>query len=245
LLSVEQANEFIGAAERCMSEHGWTHKRKANGGADTTYNGPRIGSERERAYAQAAQDGCADELAQAAPGERNNTLNKKAFRLGTMVARGWLSSAEVFDTLLAAANACGLNQDDGEELTRKTIQSGLESGEKFPHPDLSSEFGEAPSAIGSWKYHTGEALATTPWLIKGILPETGAALMSGQWGAFKTTVALDLSVSVMGNLTFAGRYYVKRPGAVLYLALEGAGMLPMRLSAIAAHHGVAGPLPFA
>jgi hypothetical protein len=50
---------------------------------------------------------------------------------------------------------------------------------------------------------------------------------------------------VMGNLTFAGRYYVKRPGAVLYLALEGAGMLPMRLSAIAAHHGVAGPLPFA
>ena len=98
-------------------------------------------AERERAYAQAALDGCADELAQAAPGERNDTLNKKAFRLGTMAARGWISPEEVSDALVAAADACGLNQDDGEELTRKTIQSGLDSGKKFPHPDLSPVFG--------------------------------------------------------------------------------------------------------
>jgi hypothetical protein len=45
-----------------------------------------------------------------------------------MVDRGWLSSEEVFDALVAAGDACGLNQDDGEGLTRKTIQSGLESG---------------------------------------------------------------------------------------------------------------------
>ena len=69
--------------------------------------------------------------------------------------------------------------------------------------------------------------------------------MSGQWGTFKTTVALDLSVCVMADLQFANRYRVKRPGAVLYLALEGEGMLSARLSAIAAHHGVSGPLPFA
>ena len=69
--------------------------------------------------------------------------------------------------------------------------------------------------------------------------------MSGQWGAFKTTVALDISVCVMAGLPFAGRYPVKRRGAVLYFALEGEGMLSARLSAIAQHHGVAGPLPFA
>src|SRR4029077_3528357 len=186
LLSAEQANEFILAATQCMTAHGWTPKKKANGGAGTSYNGSRVGAERERAYAQAALDGCADELAQAAPGERNDTLNKKAFRLGTMVARGWIPTEEVCDALLTAADACGLNSDDGEGLTRKTIQSGLESGKKIPHPDLSTE---VPAVCSSWKYYTGEAPARPQWLIKGILPATGVAIMPGQWGTFKTTLA--------------------------------------------------------
>jgi hypothetical protein len=224
-----------------MSGYGWTPKKKPNGDAGAggaTWSAHA--SERERAYAQAALDGCADEVAKVAQGERNDILNKKAFRLGTMVARGWISPEEVTDTLVAAADACGLNQDDGEELTRKTIQSGLDSGQQFPHPDLAAVLRKMSAVTGTWKFHTGEAPAPPPWLIKGILPETGAAIMSGQWGAFKTTVALDLSVCVMSNLPFAGHYYVKRPGAVLYLALEGAGMLPARLSAMAAHHSASG-----
>jgi hypothetical protein len=83
------------------------------------------------------------------------------------------------------------------------------------------------------------------WLIKGILPEAGVVLLPGQWGTFKTTVALHASVCVTAGLSFAGRYRVKRRGAVLYIALEGEGMLSTRLSAIAAHCGVSGPLPFA
>ena len=83
------------------------------------------------------------------------------------------------------------------------------------------------------------------WLLKGLLPETGAALVAGQWGTFKTTAALELSVCVMADLPFAGHYRVKRHGAVLYIALEGEAMLSARLSAIAGHHGVSGPLPFA
>jgi hypothetical protein len=145
LLSEEKAKEFIAAAAQCMSAHGWMLKKKANGDARATCATGGPTSERERAYAHAALDGCADELAQAAPGERNDTLNKKAFRLGTMVARDWLSTEEVFDALVAAADACDLNSDDGEGLTRKTIESGLESGRKFPHPNLSSESREVPT----------------------------------------------------------------------------------------------------
>ena len=66
--------------------------------------------------------------------------------------------------------------------------------------------------------------------------------MAGVWGAYKTTIALDLSVSVMAGLPFADQFRVKRPGAVLYIALEGASMLPSRLSAIAAQHEVTTPL---
>jgi hypothetical protein len=244
-IRVEQAKEFILAAAQCMNAHGWVPKKKPNCDAGGFWNAPRTALERERAYARSALDGCADEVAKAATGERNDTLNKKAFRLGTMVARGWIQTEEVCDALLAAADACGLNSDDGEGLTRRTIQSGLESGRKFPHPDLPPVFTEAGAVSGSWKYHTGEAPARPQWLIKSILPATGVALMPGQWGTFKTTVALDISVCVMAGLPFAGRYAVKRCGAVLYFALEGEGMLSARLSAIAAHHGVDGPLPFA
>jgi hypothetical protein len=141
LLSANKAAEFIAAAARCMSEHGWTPKKKLNGEASGGSRSANSG-ERERAYAQAALEGSADELAQAAPGERNDTLNKKAFRLGRMVVRGWISSEEVLEALLAAADACGLNEDDGEELSRKTIQSGVDGGKKSPHPDLSPEFRE-------------------------------------------------------------------------------------------------------
>jgi AAA domain len=101
------------------------------------------------------------------------------------------------------------------------------------------------SSSSPWKYHTGKAPTPARWCIKGILPETGAAIMSGQWGVFKTTVALEISVCVMAGLPFADRYRIKRRGAVLYIALEGEHMLSARLSAIAEHRGVTGPLPFA
>jgi hypothetical protein len=249
LMTAEKANEFITAAAQCMIAHGWTPKKKTNGaaGPDGFLDSQNLASERERLYAGAALDGCADELAQAPSGERNDTLNKKAFRLGTMVARGWISPAEVFDALFAAAASSGLNADDGEEATRKTLKSGLDDGMKCPHPELDADQQETytdPPTGNSWKYHTGAAPAPLRWLIKGILPETGAALVAGQWGTFKTTVALDVSVCVMAELPFAERYRVKRRGAVLYIALEGEGMLSARLSAIAAHRGVSGPLPF-
>ena len=165
-----------------------------------------------------------------------------------MVARGWISSTEVFDALFAAAASCGLNADDGEEATRKTLKSGLDDGMKCPHPDLDADRQETytePPTGNSWKYHTGAAPMPLRWLIKGIVPEAGVVLMAGQWGTFKTTIALDASVCVMAGLSFAVRYRVKRPGAVLYIALEGEGMLSARLAAIAAHRGVSGPLPFA
>jgi hypothetical protein len=250
LLSAETASKFITAAEQCMAAHGWLPKKKPNGAAADAGATRKPVSERERMYARATLDGCADELAQAAIGERNDTLNKKSFRLGTMVARGWISSAEVTDALFAAAALCDLNADDGEEATRKTLNSGLEDGLRCAHPDLDDtgrqdETYTNPPIGNSWKYHTGVAPVPLRWLIKGILPETGAALMSGQWGTFKTTVALDVSVCVMADLLFAGKYRVKRRGAVLYIALEGESVLSARLSAIAAQRGVTGPLPFA
>ncbi len=251
LLTAEKANEFITAAAQCMIAHGWTARKKTNGaaGPDGFLDSEKTASERERLYANAALDGCGDELSAAPKGERNDTFYKKAFRLGTMSACGWISPAgRVRRVVRCCLFLRGLNADDGEEATRKTVKSGLDDGSKCPHPNLEADQQETytePPTGNSWKYHTGAAPVPLRWLIKGILPEAGVVLMAGQWGTFKTTIALDASVCVMAGLSFAGRYRVKRPGAVLYIALEGEGMLSARLTAIAAHRGVSGPLPFA
>jgi RecA-family ATPase len=73
--------------------------------------------------------------------------------------------------------------------------------------------------------------ANRKWLVKGLLPETGCGLISGQWGMGKTFVALDLAAAVMLGTVFANRL-VKRRGGVLFLAVEGASEIPIRLAAL-------------
>jgi len=102
-----------------------------------------------------------------------------------------------------------------------------------------------PPADSGWQFHDEAPAAPTPWLIKNLLPKTGAGLISGQWGSYKTTVALDVAVSVMSGVSFANKFAVRRQGGVAYLALEGAGGLASRLTAMARERGVDGALPFA
>jgi DNA-binding PadR family transcriptional regulator len=94
---------------------------------------------REVAYAQAALDGVADELAKTEPGKRNATLNSVAYRMGRMVAKKWIERKDVETELLNAAHACGLVSDDGEDTARATIKSGLKAGMKKPLDDLSDK----------------------------------------------------------------------------------------------------------
>jgi AAA domain len=100
------------------------------------------------------------------------------------------------------------------------------------------------SAPRGWKFHSGVRPEHARWAIKQIIPEVGIGLMSGQWGTYKTTAALDISVSVMALPRFADTYKVKRRGAVLYFAPEGGPTIDSKITAIARHRGVTGPLPF-
>ena len=167
------------------------------------------------------------------------------------------------DRLVDAATACGLIKDDGADAVRATIISGATAGLQQPRsiPEraapsptaiksgtlaaLMAAGADAPKPKTEWHFHRDDNPAPTAWLIKNILPETGAGLISGQWGTYKTTVALDLAVSVMTGTPFANRYAVKRPGGVAYFALEGIGGLASRLTAIAHTHDSTGALPFA
>jgi hypothetical protein len=91
---------------------------------------------RGQAYAAAALQGAAAEVSTAPAGKRNEMLNAVAFRLGRMIARGWIDEKTVADAVLEACDANKYLREHGHRATMKTIESGIEAGRKEPHPDL-------------------------------------------------------------------------------------------------------------
>jgi DNA polymerase len=84
-----------------------------------------------------------------------------------------------------------------------------------------------------------------PWLVHGLITETGCGLISGQWGAYKTSGALDLSAAVIAGESFID-YAVRRRGGVLYIAVEGSAGIKNRFRAILDEkYPGAGVVPFA
>jgi hypothetical protein len=116
--------------------------------------------------------------------------------------------------------------------------------ERINPDDLYEEMPDKEKIKMTWRRQGATPDPPARWCVKGVIPETGVGLLSGQWGTFKTTIALDVSLSVMTGAPFADRYKVKRQGAVAYVALEGANMMGTRLAALANARGVSGPLPF-
>src|SRR6516162_5896734 len=111
--------------------------RQSNGNGTDEYTRPGANSTlRGQAYAAAALQGAAAELSTAPSGKRNEMLNAVAFRLGKMIARGWIDEKTVTDALLGACDANRYLREHGHRATMKTIESGIEAGKKEPHPDL-------------------------------------------------------------------------------------------------------------
>lgn len=136
---------FIAAAEALLAAHGTlVHKAKREpGGAATPGEIPwdivDIAAYAERALEFEAR--CV--AAEAADGhERNNTLNKAAFAMGTLAQ--WLDKANAERVLLAAAARCGLGSDEA----RKTFESGWEAGAANPRHQQATPDGATRSASG-------------------------------------------------------------------------------------------------
>jgi putative DNA primase/helicase len=102
---------------------------------------PKPRQQRRRKSATATGDGAqfaaqclsryAEELRALPQGTRNETLNKRAFHMGTMVARGWIERDAVEQALADAANHGG-----DQTKTWETLRRALDDGQRSPHPDL-------------------------------------------------------------------------------------------------------------
>jgi hypothetical protein len=71
----------------------------------------------------------------ARPG-RNEKLNKIAYRLGRMIARGWIDRGAFEAAMIEAMHANGYVADKGIKAVEATLKSGLDAAEKDPHEDL-------------------------------------------------------------------------------------------------------------
>jgi hypothetical protein len=72
------------------------------------------------------------------------------------------------------------------------------------------------------------------WLIEGLLPSRGLAVLYGRWKSHKSFVALDVSMAVARGDPWAG-HKVKQ-GAAVYVAAEGALGMRKRIAAYQARH---------
>ena len=101
------------------------------------------GDQAVRKYAQGALDRARDDIADAQPGSRNDTMNAAAFGMGAFVALGALSEREVMAALQDGFDAWGLG-GRGElekflEVTTRALRDGISRGKKA---DLEQKFAE-------------------------------------------------------------------------------------------------------
>jgi hypothetical protein len=141
----------------------------------------------------------------------------------------------------AAASERGEAESTGQG-DKRSNKTNTEDQQKQRHTN-----GGATQNPFSLRWHgEPDANGRRKWLVKNTIPETGVGLLSGQWGTFKTFIAIDLAGAVMIGDSFAGRS-IKRRGGVLFLPAEGAGEIPIRLCGLieAKFPGHKGKLAFA
>ena len=177
-------------------------------------------TKRERAYAQQGLEYEVSKLRATTSG-RNNALNHAAFNMGTCVGAGWITRKIVEQALWDACAMNGYRNKRGDEVARKTLRSGLESGIERPRDPLPDEdVPEANFTVGGKSPR--EALSSAPagkrnvvlqslqavkeapvaWLWPGWLPAGMLTLLSGAGGTGKSTLAFNFAAAI----TIAGSW---------------------------------------
>ena len=138
-------------------------------------------------------------------------------------ARATLTSGEDAAALGAGGNDYDGPRDNGDTADARSKPNGAKTKTATDGKETVYPF--------HWHGDVDDA-PLKKWLVYKTLPEVGKALIAGQWGTYKTFVALDLAHSIMTKTPFAGRA-VMRQGGVLFIVTEGQDEVRVRLEGIA------------
>jgi hypothetical protein len=225
--------------------------RKTGGGNGSSLDNPFLVFAAAHAGAEPLDvDRALADMVYLGPGGGGNAHNTLLRCTAALLSRGEDREtvvARALTALQAAAERSNIALD--LERERRTIEEMCQSWAD-KHPEIGegnaeSESGDqARTAPRGWWHGDVDVQLTRRWLVKRLIPETGTGLLPGQWGTYKTFVALDLAGAVMTGAAFAG-HPVKRRGGVLFIAVEGREEIPIRLEALnQAKCGKAKRLPF-
>jgi hypothetical protein len=106
----------------------------------------------------------------------------------------------------------------------------LDDPDLLDDEDLSPEPKSAVELPPMYAHGDPDPRPLKSWLVKGLIPACGHGLLSGQWGTYKSFVALELATTLMTAQPFLGSM-IKRQCGVLFLAAEGADEMRLRLNA--------------
>lgn len=120
-------------------------------------------------------------VAHAPEGGRNDTLNRAAFSIGTLIGGGEVERSEAESELLAAARSCGLPEDEA----RRTIASGIASGAMHPRQRPATNAG---THHGGW---TSDAGAASPEPARAFAPIAAGELIR-EYPRLRPVVIADL-----------------------------------------------------
>lgn len=138
----------------------------------STALGP-VGARLGGAYARTALEREAARVESARVGTRNDTLNRAAYSLGTLVGSGMLDRARVEAELTRAALAAGLD----ERETASTVRSGLTAGMARPRRLIG--VGASAAAAGVHQPALDEGLAEAASYDRPLIPRD--TRRSGDW----------------------------------------------------------------
>lgn len=178
-----------------------------------------------REYGKAALASEADKLAGTPPGERHQQTRNSAISMATLVTAGVITTGEAKDALKDACNANGHIKDDGLRSVEQTIEDGLRYGEGLPPREIpapSTGAGEEVSLTGievsladlSKEEPPAREFIDSRWFI----PMDAVSLITGDGGAGKSLVALQLAIAVATGGDWLGK--TVQTGPVLYLSAE-------------------------
>lgn len=181
-------------------------------------------------------------------GKRNHQLNKSSFAMAQLAAGGYLDTADTKSQLVAAAIAIGLNEQEIDRTIASAWQAGVQSPRKqvpLARDDRKkvSQTIRDNSALPLVWFHDIKPNLDHLWLVDGVIPRVGLALIYGHPGTAKTFFAIDMACHIAMGWDWQGNKV--EHGLVIYVGAEGQSGLNNRISAFRQHHEVEKATPFA
>jgi hypothetical protein len=128
--------------------------------------------------------------------------------------------------------------DEYEQLELEERQLAQEP--ELDESELDEELKPKPALPPMYCHGDPDPRPVRRWAIKKMMPACGHGLLSGQWGTYKSFMALELAASLMTSQPFLDRI-IERQCGVLFLLAEGAEEMRVRLEVMV--HEKCGAMP--